>query len=175
MRDRWSEVFAWISYSLGVIVMGGAALESSVYIPNWLHDMPASLERARAFLVPRNPGHFFQAVTPALIVLSIVTIVLAWRRSRVRNALIAGLVLLIAVEALTFALVYPRIGLLLGEGAAQRPIAELEAAASSLLLWGFRIRLLIMAAAVFGLYFHAARTMTVERAQHDRVSLAREG
>lgn len=165
MRDRWSELFAWIAYTLGVVVMGGAALESSVYIPNWLHDMPASLERARAFLVPRNPGHFFQLVTPVLLLVSLAAIVLAWRRSRVRNALIAGLVLLIAVEAVTFALVYPQIGVLMGEGAAQRPIAELEAAASSLLLWGFRIRLLIMAAAVFGLYFYAARTMTVERAR----------
>lgn len=163
MRDRWSEILAWVSYSLGAIVMGGAALESSVYVPNWIHDMPASLEAARAFLVPRNPGHFFQFVTPVMILVSIAAIALAWRRSRVRNALIGGLVLLIFVEALTFVLVYPKIGVLLGEGAAQRPIAELEAAASSLLLWGFWIRLLIMGAAVFGFYFHAARTMTIER------------
>lgn len=163
MRDRWSEFLAWCSYSLGAVVMGGAALESSVYIPNWLHDMPASLAAARTFLAVRNPGHFFQGVMPVLVLASLAAIVLAWRRSRVRNALIGGLVLLIAVEALTFALVYPKIGLLLGEDAAQRPMAELEAAASSLLLWGFWIRLLIMGAAVFGFYFYAARTMTIER------------
>lgn len=163
MRDRWSELLAWCSYSLGAILMGGAALESFVYIPNWLHDMPASLVATRAFLVARNPGHFFQLVTPIMLLVSIAAIVLAWRRSRVRNALIGGLLLLIVVEALTFVLVYPKIGLLLGEDVALRPIAELEAAASSLLLWGFRIRLLIMGAAVFGFYSYAARTMTIER------------
>lgn len=165
MRDRWSELFAWCSYSLGLIVLGGAALESSVYVPNWLHDMPASLLTARAFLVPRNPGHFFQMVTPLLLLVSVVAIVLAWRWSRTRNALIGGLVLLIAVEALTFVLVYPKIGLLLGTDVARRPIAELEAAAASLLLWGFRVRLLIMGAAIFGFYLYAARAMTIERAR----------
>ena len=165
MRDRWSEFLTWVAYSLGAILMGGAALESSVYIPNWLHDMPASLEAARTFLVARNPGHFFQLVTPVLVLASIAAIVLAWRRSRVRSALMGGLALLIVAEALTFVLVYPKIGLLLGEAVAQRPVAELETAASSLLLWGFWIRLPLMAVAIFGFYSYAARTMTIERAR----------
>lgn len=100
---------------------------------------------------------------PVLLLVSMAAIVLAWCRSRVRNALMGGLGLLIVAEAVTFVLVYPKIGILLGEDVAQRPLAELEAAARSLLLWGFRIRLLVMAAAVFGFYFFAARTMTIER------------
>lgn len=165
MKDRWAEFLAWASYSLGAVVMGGAALESGVYVPNWLHDMPASLATARSFLAVRNPGHFFQLVTPLLVVSTLAAIVLAWRRNRVRNALIGGLILMIVAEVMTIALVYPKIGLLLGEGAAQRPVAELEAAAGSFLLWGFWIRLPLMGAAVFGFLASAARGMTRERAQ----------
>ena len=163
MRDRWAEMLAWLSFSLGALLMGGAVLESSVYVPNWLHDMPASLEVTRTFLAVRNPGNFFQVAAPLLVLLSIAAIAVAWHRNRVRNALIGGLLLLVVAEAMTFVKVYPQIGILLGDNVARRPLPELQAAAGSFLLWGFWIRVPIMAAALFGLYSYAARTMTRER------------
>jgi len=163
VRARWTEWFAWGAYSLGTVLMGGVALESTVYVPNWVYGVPASLDATRAFLAARNPGSFFQIVAPLLIVVSLVAAGLAWRHHPVRNTLLGGLLLLLVSEAMTFVLFYPRMRRLLVEDVAQRPLAELEAAAHALMLWGFWLRLLLMGSAVFGFYLYAARASTLER------------
>lgn len=163
MRDRWTEWFAWGAYSLGAVLIGGAALESTVYVPNWVYDMPASLEATRTFLAVRNPGIFLRVIVPLLIVVSLVAAGLAWHRHPVRNALLGGLLLLVIAEAVTFVLVYPQIRRLLTEDVDERRLAELETAAHALMLWGFWVRLLLMGSAVFGLYLYAARAATLDR------------
>ena len=160
MRDRVAEAAAWAAYSLGAVLMGGAALETFVYVPNWLHDIPRSLDVTRTFLAVRTPGSFFQFVAPLLVLMSLAGIAVAWRQRRVRVALVAGLVLMIVAEALTFLLVYPNFPILLAEDVLQRPVAELSAAADSMLRWGWTVRIPLMCVSVFGCYLYAARTST---------------
>jgi hypothetical protein len=162
MRERIAEVNAWAAYSLGAVLMGGAALETFVYVPNWLHDVPRSLEATRTFLAVRTPGDFFQFVAPLLVLTSLAGIAIAWPQRRVRTALVAGLVLMIVAEALTFLLVYPNFPILLAEDVMQRPAADLDAAADSMLRWGWTVRIPLMCASVFGCYLYAARTSTRE-------------
>lgn len=167
VRDKWSEIVAWTVFSVGALVLGGAALEGMVYIPNWLHDMPGSLLTTRAFLAARTPGDFFQLFVPGLLILALVAIAVSWPRKPVRIALILGSLLLVAAEAMTFHLVYPRIGVLLAEDVASRASSELQDAADAFLLWGFWVRLPVMCIAVFGCYLYAARRITLYRASGD--------
>ncbi len=163
MRERLAEALCWVTFTVGTLVMGGAALETTVYIPNWVHDMPSSLAATRAFLAVRTPGDFFQVLAPLTIVAAAAATAAAWRHRRVRHALMAGTLLLVGAEVMTFVLVYPQIRLLLAENAAGRSIQELGTARETLQLWGFQVRLLMMSVAVFLLYGFAARTITLDR------------
>ena len=82
---------------------------SVVDAPNWGHDIPASIEAARAYFNPGNPGTFFRIFSPALQIVTLVALVLCWRvDKRVRYYLLAALVFAVATDAMTFAYFYPR-------------------------------------------------------------------
>jgi len=43
---------AWIAYSLATVIIGGGVLETTVYIPNWFRDIPASVLAPRGSALP---------------------------------------------------------------------------------------------------------------------------
>ena len=82
---------------------------SVVDAPNWGHDIPASIEAARAYFSAANPGTFFRIFSPALQIVTLLALVLCWRvDKRVRYYLLAALVFAVATDAMTFAYFYPR-------------------------------------------------------------------
>lgn len=133
----------WAAFCAAMLNAGGGLLESYVYIPNWFHDLPGSLEAAFRFLEYRTPGAFFQLVLPIVALLLLAAIALAWRLPRVRNNLLLALVVMVAMESLTFVLVYPQIGIL--QDVATRPIEEIRAARDAFRFWGVWVRLPMMA------------------------------
>ncbi|HYJ90806.1 MAG TPA: DUF1772 domain-containing protein [Pyrinomonadaceae bacterium] len=82
---------------------------SVVDVPNWGHDIPASIETTRAYFSAANPGTFFRIFSPALQIVTFVGLALCWRVDRrVRYYLLAALVFAVATDAMTFAYFYPR-------------------------------------------------------------------
>ena len=82
---------------------------SIVDAPNWGHDIPASLEAARAYFQAANPGTFFRIFSPFGQVIALVAVVLCWTvDKRVRYFLLAALILAVSVDGFTFAYFYPR-------------------------------------------------------------------
>jgi hypothetical protein len=82
---------------------------SVVDAPNWGHDIPASIEAARAYFSAANPGTFFRIFSPASQIVTLLALVLCWRVDRrVRYYLLAALVFAVATDAFTFAYFYPR-------------------------------------------------------------------
>ncbi len=151
-----------MAFSLGVFLLGGAALEGMVYLPNWFHNVPDSLVTTRQFLAVRTPGNFFQLFAPMLVLISLMAVAIGWRHRGIRWALLAGLLLLAAAEIMTFTLVYPNIRIVLSEDVATRPVTELRQASRAFFVWGFWVRVPITTVAVC-FYLYAARRMTLLR------------
>lgn len=156
MQMRPLQVLTWVSYSLALIVLGAAGLEGMVYVPNWIHDVPRSLEITRSFLAVRNPGNFFQLVYPLMLLTLIAAAVAARRHAAIRNRLVSGLILFVIAEAMTFVMVYPQIGVLLSENVSAIPRADLDLAVRAYVVWGFWVRVPMMALAAVALIFPAA-------------------
>jgi uncharacterized membrane protein len=117
MKRNVQTVLLLVHFALFMIYVGGALFETFINFPNWVADIPASLTRTREFLAVRHPGMFFQLVVPLTILTGILFALIAWRSGAPRNYVGASILLLIGIELLTFNLVYPRIGILLGRGA----------------------------------------------------------
>ena len=82
---------------------------SIVDVPNWGHDIPASIEATRAYFTAANPGTFFRMFSPALQIVTLVALILCWTVDRrVRYYLLAALLFAVATDIFTFAYFYPR-------------------------------------------------------------------
>lgn len=82
---------------------------SIVDAPNWGHNIPASLESARAYFQAANPGTFFRIFSPLGQVVALFAVILCWTvDKRVRYFLLAALVIAVSVDVFTFAYFYPR-------------------------------------------------------------------
>jgi hypothetical protein len=114
---NFQKAFIVLHFSLMMMFFGGAILETFVNYPNWFRDVPASLEVTRNFLQVRNPGNFFQIIFPLTILSGIVFVILAWQRKAARNWILFSILLGVAIEALTIGLIYPKIGIMINEGA----------------------------------------------------------
>ena len=82
---------------------------SMVDAPNWGHNIPASLEAARAYFHAANPGTFFRIFSPIAQVVTLLAVILCWTiDKRIRYFLLAAFVIAVAVDGFTFAYFYPR-------------------------------------------------------------------
>ncbi len=79
---------------------GGVAAETVMLYPNIFHDAPASLDRARDFLVVSGPSDYFPPLGASVVLLSAVATVLTWRHRRLRLWIVAAAAVFVACEFL---------------------------------------------------------------------------
>lgn len=116
-------------FSLMMIVLGGTIFSVVVEYPNWFADVPTSLESTRNFYRVLHPGHFFQTFAPLLVVTGIGFVIAGWRTVPVRNLVLITVVIMIAIELLTFFYIYPRLWIMFGPDAASQTVDAMRNAA----------------------------------------------
>jgi hypothetical protein len=67
-----------------MLSFGGVAAETVMLYPNVFGDPPASLERAREFLVAGGPSDYFPPLGASVVLACLTTTVLTWREPRLR-------------------------------------------------------------------------------------------
>ncbi|GAB3063421.1 DUF1772 domain-containing protein [Micromonospora schwarzwaldensis] len=63
---------------------GGVAAETVMLYPNIFNDPPASLDRARAFLIDGGPHDYFPPLGATVVLSSLAATLLTWRDRRLR-------------------------------------------------------------------------------------------
>ena len=79
---------------------GGVAAETVMLYPNIFGDAPASLDRAREFLVAGGPSDYFPPLGATVVVASLAATVLTWRDPRLRWWIAGAAVVFVACEFL---------------------------------------------------------------------------
>lgn len=113
-----------------MIVLGGTIFSVMVEYPNWFADVPSSLATTRSFYAVLHPGFFFQIFGPLMLLTGIAFVIAAWRAKSVRNLVIVSVAIMIAIELLTFAYIYPRLSIMFGPDAAFQSVDAMRLAAS---------------------------------------------
>ena len=67
-----------------MLSFGGVAAETVMLYPNIFGDVPASLNRAREFLVAGGPSTYFPPLGAAVVLCCLAAVVLTWREPRLR-------------------------------------------------------------------------------------------
>ncbi|MEU7818663.1 DUF1772 domain-containing protein [Pseudonocardia sp. NPDC049154] len=83
-----------------LLSLGGVAAETVMLYPNIFADPPASLDRAREFLVAAGPADDFPPLGAAVVVTSLVTAALTWRDPRLRWWVAGAAAVFVACEFL---------------------------------------------------------------------------
>ncbi len=94
------------------LLLGATAYESVVMAPNYEHDIPDSIARARAFLARTTPAHYFRPLSLAGQALLLGGVVVAWPDPGARWSLAVALGILVLLDAITFTWHYPRLAIL---------------------------------------------------------------
>ncbi|MEU7820668.1 DUF1772 domain-containing protein [Catellatospora sp. NPDC049133] len=81
-RLTWVALIALVWTSM--LSFGGVAAETVMLYPNIFVDPPASLERAREFVIAGGPSDYFPPLGAGVVVSSIATLLLTWRHPRLR-------------------------------------------------------------------------------------------
>src|SRR3712207_7933430 len=79
---------------------GGGAAEPVMLSPNVFGDPPASLDRAREFLVAGGPSDYFPPLGATVVLSSLAATVLTWRVPRLRWLVAGAAAVFIACEFL---------------------------------------------------------------------------
>jgi uncharacterized membrane protein len=128
------------------MLLGAATYEAVVMAPNYVTQVPQSLEHIRAFFVITNPGNFFRVLAPATQVLLLLSVLLNWRVPRARWWLAGALVAVVLTDVITFKVHYPRNAVLFVQPLEGVPIARLQQAAREWGRWN-QVRVGLLAAA----------------------------
>jgi hypothetical protein len=92
-----------------MLSFGGVAAETVMLYPNIFVDPPASLDRAREFLVAGGPSDYFPPLGATVVVSSLVATVLTWREPRLRWWIVGAAAVFVACEFLfSVAFFWPR-------------------------------------------------------------------
>jgi hypothetical protein len=92
-----------------MLSFGGVAAETVMLYPNIFGDAPASLVRAREFLVAGGPSDYFPPLGASVVVTSLAATVLTWRVPRLRWLVVGAAAVFIACEFLfSVAFFWPR-------------------------------------------------------------------
>ena len=97
-RLTWTVLIALVWAAM--LSFGGVAAETVMLYPNIFGDAPASLERAREFLVAGGPHDYFPPLGASVVVLGLTATVLTWRDRRLRWWIVAAAAVFIACEFL---------------------------------------------------------------------------
>ena len=117
-------------FCLMMVILGGTIFSVMVEYPNWFANVPDSLATTRSFYAVLHPGFFFQIFGPLMLLTGIAFIIAGWRVGEVRNLVIVSVAIMIAIELLTFAYIYPRLGVMFGPDAASQSVDAMRLAAS---------------------------------------------
>ena len=130
------------------LLLGAAAYESVVMAPNYAHEIPTSVDTARAFLRARTPAHYFRVISPITQLFLLASIVVGWGNQSTRYSAGAVLLLLILVDLITLLFHYPRLQVLFKD---PRPV-EAERLQRAAREWaqGNLVRVAMLAAAFLG-------------------------
>jgi hypothetical protein len=79
---------------------GGVAAETVMLYPNIFGDPPASLDRAREFLVDGGPSSYFPPLGASVVLAAVTAVVLTWRVRRLRWWVLAAAGVFICCEFL---------------------------------------------------------------------------
>jgi hypothetical protein len=140
------QIVALAAVALLGFLLGACIYESIVLVPNFAADIPASLEHFRAFMKASNPGIFFRTVAPATQVVLLAALLLSWRQGSVRRWYLIAVVLLVALDVVTFTFHYPRNAFLFTAPLMQRP--EELAQAVQEWGWGNLVRIALLSGAL---------------------------
>jgi uncharacterized membrane protein len=100
-------LYASLAFSSGLFFT--LIYNSIVNAANWESNIPQSITATRDFFVVANPGTFFQVVDPATMLLTVLVIILFWKKSpSIRVFLGIALLCYISSMILTFTYMYPR-------------------------------------------------------------------
>ncbi|MCV2489867.1 DUF1772 domain-containing protein [Geodermatophilus sp. YIM 151500] len=92
-----------------MLSFGGVAAETVVLYPNIFDDPPASLDRAREFLVAGSPHDYFPPLGASVVLSSLAAVVLTWREPRLRWWVVGAAAVFVACEFLfSVAFFWPR-------------------------------------------------------------------
>ena len=83
-----------------MLSFGGVAAETVMLYPNIFGDAPASLDRAREFLVAGGPSDYFPPLGASVVLCSLAATVLTWRVPGLRGWIVGATAVFIACEFL---------------------------------------------------------------------------
>jgi hypothetical protein len=83
-----------------MLSFGGVAAETAMLYPNIFGDVPASLERAREFLVAGAPSDYFPPLGATVVLSSLVATALTWNAPRLRWWTVGAAAVFLACEFL---------------------------------------------------------------------------
>jgi len=83
-----------------MVSFGGVAAETVMLYPNIFSDAPASLERARDFLVAGGPSDYFPPLGAAVVLSALAAGALTWNRTQLRCWVVGAAAVFIACEFL---------------------------------------------------------------------------
>lgn len=100
-------LYACVAFSSGLFFT--LVYNSIVNAANWESNIPHSITATRDFFIVANPGTFFQLVDPTNMLMTVLALILFWRRSTsIRLYLGIALLCYISSMILTFTYFYPR-------------------------------------------------------------------
>lgn len=124
-----------------VLSFGGVAAETVILYPNIFEDPPASLERAREFMVYGAPSDYYPPLGAAVALSSVTATVLTWRDRRLRWWVAAATLTFLACEFLFSAVFFwPRNEIMFVDPLGSHSAAYLREVAGEFVA-GHRVRL----------------------------------
>ncbi|BCU81922.1 hypothetical protein JIR001_17050 [Polycladomyces abyssicola] len=115
-----------------MIFFGAILFETLIIYPDIFHDVPRSLQTAKAFMVIRGPHDFFLPVGMLAMLTGIGSLILNWRVKSSRYWILGSLMIIFAGEFLfSMAFFWPRNTIMFEEGTAVHSVAYLKQTAQS--------------------------------------------
>jgi len=125
-------------------VLGASALDGAVNGRNYGADVPDSIARARAYMNPANPGHYFRRMAPASALALVVGAVVCWPFPAVRWWMVGALATMASADLITVTIHLPRNALMFA-GSPDKDPALLSRAAREWTRWNWaRVALLVV-------------------------------
>ena len=78
-RTRLTSIVLIVLVWTSMMSFGGVAAETVMLYPNIFNDPPASLDRAREFMVHGGPADYFPPLGATVVITSVIATVLTWR------------------------------------------------------------------------------------------------
>ena len=99
--------YASIAFASGILFVN--IYNSIVNAVDWESNIPESITAAKNFFQPANPGTYFQIFSPATQFLTLLTLILYWKKApSIRMFLGIALLFYISADVLTFMYFHPR-------------------------------------------------------------------